>query len=244
MMKDRSASTATSPSTVATVSGSGWASGIAVGNTVITASSNGVVSNQSFLQITPNGGTPSSLGNDPAAIEVSPPSASIAEGSGQQFAAVIKDANGSQLSGIDLAWLSSNTDVALIDADGMANAVSSGTTEIFAMNGPVASNRITLQVVRAQQSYQIGGGGCGFIRMKGGRLPDTRQIATNLVILFAPLLFRAVYKRGRQIIRMKKEDWLELFGVWNGLRVATVSLGVFLFAVMTQEVLTFISTAI
>jgi hypothetical protein len=43
---------------------------------------------------------------------------------------------------------------------------------------------------------------------------------------------------------MKRQEWLELLGVWNGLRVATVSLGVFLFAVMTQEVFTFVSLAI
>jgi hypothetical protein len=237
--------------TVATISGTGLATSLSAGSAVITASSNGVVSNQAFLQVTsiplavpPGEVTTTPIESGPAAIEASPSSASIAEGSGQQFAAIVKDAQGVQLSGINLTWLSSNTDVAGIDGAGLATAVSSGTTEVFAMNGPVSSNRIALQVVRAQQSYKMSGGGCGFIRMKGGRLPNTRQIATNLILLFAPLLVRAFYKRRRQITRMRREYWLEPFGVWNGLRVAAVSLGVFLFAVMTQEVFIFFSTVI
>jgi len=258
---------ASSDPNVATIGATGRVDGLAAGNAVITASNNGVVSNQSLLQVTaaPSSGTSGATSSDqvpsgqassgeptalpvsqtgPASIQISPPTASIAEGSGQQFAAVVKDVQGGQLSGINLTWLSSNTDVAQVDADGMATAISTGSTDVFAMNGPVTSNRISLQVVRGQQSYKISGGGCGFIRMKGGRLPDTRQIATNLMLLFAPLLLRAVYKRGRQIQRMKREDWLELFGLWNGLRVATVSLGVFMFAVMSQEVLTFVSMTI
>jgi len=246
---------------VATISGTGLAAGLSAGSAVITASSNGVISNQAFLQVTPmpdavmpgevsSGQVPPGdvtappVESGPDAIEVSPSSASITEGSGQQFAAVVKDAEGVQLSGTDLAWLSSDPAVAGIDGTGLASAVASGTTEVFAMNGPVMSNRIVLKVVRAQQSYTMSGGGCGFIRMKGGRLPDNRQIAFNLILFFSPLLIRTAYKKARQIKGMRREDWLELFGVWNGLRVATVSLGVFLFAVMTQEVLTFVSLAI
>lgn len=246
---------------VATISGTGLVTSLSAGSAVITASSNGVVSNQSFLQVTsvPQTAVPgavssgqvssgdaasSSVETGLGAIEVSPSSASIAEGSGQQFAAVAKDVHGTQLSGVNLIWLSSNPDIASIDSSGMATALSSGSTEVLAMSGPVTSNRISLQVVRGQQSVQMSGAGCGFIQMKGGRLPNTRQIATNLMILFAPLLLRTVYKRGRQMVRMRREDWLELFGVWNGLKVATVSLGVFLFAVMTQEVITFFSMAI
>ncbi|HUK55512.1 MAG TPA: Ig-like domain-containing protein [Nitrospiria bacterium] len=246
----------------AAISNTGLASGLSAGSASISASSGGVVSHSSLLQVTApsDQSTPPSTQVTPptnqvsetsppnvqaAVIEISPLSAVIAVDTSQQFVAIAKDAQGSQLNGVPVTWASSSSDTATINSAGMATALSVGTSQIFAMAASVRSNSVALTVTHPQQSYTTAsGGGCGFVRMKGGRPPDARQIAANLLIFSVPLLFSVLSKRAKQWLNMRREDWVELFAVWNGLRVAAVAVGVFLFAVMTQEAMTFISSAI
>jgi uncharacterized protein YjdB len=223
---------------VAEVDNTGQVTGFSVGTSEIRASGEGVNSNQALLQVAEV--TDEDLsGEGPvvAAIQITPPSVMVSKNTTQQFAAVAKDPGGAQISKPSLTWSSSNPNVAVVDQDGVATAVSSGTATITASSKFVISN-IGILMVRKAQSSTASGGGCGFVKMRGGRPPDMRQIAVNLLILFAPLMVVSAYRW------IKTEQKMEAFALWNGLKLATVSLGVFMVAVMTEEVFTVMSSAI
>ncbi len=82
----------------------------------------------------------------PSRMVISPPSGSLtASGQTLQLTATLFDANGSPLTGFEIAWSSSNTAVATVDRNGLVTAHSSGTTQIIAAWGGVRNN-ITVMV--------------------------------------------------------------------------------------------------
>ncbi len=82
----------------------------------------------------------------PSRMVISPPSGSLtASGETLQLTATLFDANGSPLTGFEIAWSSSNTAVATVDRNGLVTAHSGGTTQIIAAWGGVRNN-ITVMV--------------------------------------------------------------------------------------------------
>src|SRR5882724_5803939 len=65
-------------------------------------------------------------------IVISPTTASVSVASTQQFMAVAKDSNGMVVAGAALTWVSSDKAIATIDSNGLATAVSVGSTSITA----------------------------------------------------------------------------------------------------------------
>jgi len=100
-----------------------------------------------------NSGTPASL----ASILVTPGAASIQAGSGQQFSATgtFSDGSSKNITGT-VQWSSSNSNVALVNASGMANAAASGQTTIMAKSGTIqGSANLSVSISSS------GGGGSG-----------------------------------------------------------------------------------
>jgi Big-like domain-containing protein len=112
----------TSSSSVATVSGSGLATGIAAGSVTITATSEGKSGSASLT-----------VSNVPvASVTVSPASATILVAATHQFTAVTKDSAGNILTGRLVTWSSSNTLVATVNGSGLATGIAAGSVTITA----------------------------------------------------------------------------------------------------------------
>jgi hypothetical protein len=130
---------------VATISDSGSASGVAAGTSQITASAQGVHSNAVILTVNKPASVLTSIG-------VSPSSASIQAGSTQQFSAVGYDQYQSPMSGIVFSWSSSDTNVASVTAvnsegktDGVATGIATGSSQITtSANGVSATVSLTV----------------------------------------------------------------------------------------------------
>jgi trimeric autotransporter adhesin len=118
-----SVSWGSSTPSVATINTSGLATGVAPGQTTITASS-GSVSNSAVLTVTSAILT---------GIAVNPVNPSVLVGSAQQFAATgtYSDNSTQDLTGTAI-WNSSNTDVASVSSTGLASSLIVGTTTISA----------------------------------------------------------------------------------------------------------------
>ena len=65
-------------------------------------------------------------------IEVSPATANVAVGGTQQFTATAKDQNGNAITGVTLAWTSSNETVGTIDGTGLFTALAAGSATVTA----------------------------------------------------------------------------------------------------------------
>jgi trimeric autotransporter adhesin len=228
----------------ASVDKTGLAMGTMKGTSVITATAEGKVSNQALLEVTEFGQGPVASGSVIVqSVQVDPKSISVSVGSSQQYSAVAKDTQGSQVSPEGASWNSSDPKIATVDESGLATGFSKGKAIITASVNSVMSNRSTMTVRAAQQSSSVSGG-CGFVRMKGGRPPDIRQIGMNTLVFFAPLVLATLFKGALRIGRMTREQLGDMFSVWNGLRVAAVSLSVFMVAVMSSEMVTMLSQAV
>ena len=79
-------------------------------------------------------------------IEVSPTSALLEVGKTQRFTATAKASNGSTVSGVTIAWSSSNTAVTSITNTGVATAVAAGTATIRATGNGISSTPVTITV--------------------------------------------------------------------------------------------------
>ncbi len=130
---------------VATIDGSGVATGVSPGTTTITASSEGKTSNNATLTVT---------AVPVASVTISPTTATVAPGSNTPaFTAVTKDGSGNTLTGRTVTFASSNPGVATIDPNtGIATGVAAGTTTITATSEGVTSNSATLTVTPAPVS--------------------------------------------------------------------------------------------
>jgi hypothetical protein len=96
-----------------------------------------------------------------AGVGVSPPTATLQIAATQQFTATLTDAQGHSLTGRQVAWTSSATQVATIDpASGLATAVAPGTTTITATSEGVsgtASLTVTSAFPNVAGVYSING---------------------------------------------------------------------------------------
>ncbi|MGD2067986.1 MAG: Ig-like domain-containing protein [Gemmatimonadota bacterium] len=119
---------------VATVSQSGVVTGVGVGSTTITATSEGV-----------SGGTTVTVAEVPVAtVTVSPSSVSIVEDEQTTLTAEARDAQGGVLTGRAVTWSTSSPDVATV-ADGVVTGVGIGTATIRATSeGKVGSSTVTV----------------------------------------------------------------------------------------------------
>lgn len=112
----------TSDAAVATISGTGVLSGVALGQVVVTVSESGSGKSATVtMSVTPP---------PVASVAVTPATATVGIGQTQQLTATLKDARGETLSGRTITWSSANAAVATVSGDGVVTGVAAG--------GPVA----------------------------------------------------------------------------------------------------------
>ena len=141
---------------VATVNNGGLATSLTQGAANITATS-GAIGSSATLTVTPAVLT---------ALSVTPPTASIAAGSTQQFTATGTYSNGStQNLTRSVGWISSATTVAKVSAGGLATGLAQGSTTISAKSGAITGSALltvtaavltTLSVTPATASVPLG----------------------------------------------------------------------------------------
>ena len=125
---------------IANVSSAGLANSAGVGSTTITASV-GTVSGQTILTV-----SPAAL----VGLSITPISAAVPLGTGQQFAATGTFTDGSvQNVTSGVTWVSSATSVATINTRGFATSAGIGSTSILASSGSIISNTAALTVLPA-----------------------------------------------------------------------------------------------
>lgn len=121
----------------ATINGSGVAIGMGVGTSKITAKAGSKTSNEVTLTVEASPVT---------SIEVSAPVAAVEEGQTLAFTAVSKDKDGQVVAGVNVQWVSDNTSVATVDANGLLTGLKAGTANISAKLGDVTSNTVAVTV--------------------------------------------------------------------------------------------------
>ena len=130
--------------TIATVNGAGLVTGVAVGQTTISAIGEGRVGT-SLITVTPA---------PVASITIQPNGGSVPAGGTLTFTATARDAGGQVLPGRPITWRSSNDAVATVSAAGLMSAISPGVATITASapnagpNGttPTASVNVTVLI--------------------------------------------------------------------------------------------------
>lgn len=130
----------TSAAGIATVSGSGVITGVAAGQAVITARSEGQAGSTTA---TIQAQAPAPV----ATVAVSPAAPAILVNGTVQMSATMKDASGNVLSGRAVAWATSASGVATISASGLVTGVAAGTATITATSeGKSGTATVTVQV--------------------------------------------------------------------------------------------------
>jgi uncharacterized protein YjdB len=118
----RAVTWSSSNTAVATVNASGLVTGVSAGSATITATSEGKSGTAAITVII----------LPVATVTVSPASATVVIGGTQQLSAVTRDSTGNTLTGRVVTWSSSNTAVAIVDANGLVTAVAEGSATITA----------------------------------------------------------------------------------------------------------------
>src|SRR6266436_502085 len=123
---------------IATVDGSGLVTGVAVGSTTVTASSEGKSASSSIT-----------VTNVPVAtVTVSPASGNLYVGQTLQLTATPKDSAGNPLTGQTVTWSSDNTAVATVSTRGLVTARTAGAATITAATGGKSgTSAITVAIV-------------------------------------------------------------------------------------------------
>jgi uncharacterized protein YjdB len=121
-----------SNSSVASVSSSGLVTLSKAGTATITASASGV---SATVGVTATKAPPGPV----ASITLSPTAITGVPGNTTQISAALSDANGNAVTGVVLAWSSSNTGVATVSSNGLVTLVKQGTATISASTGSVAA---------------------------------------------------------------------------------------------------------
>ncbi|TMC55083.1 MAG: hypothetical protein E6J20_01180 [Chloroflexi bacterium] len=134
-LSGRTVTWTTSDGTVATVDGTGLVTGIALGATTITATSEG----QTGVATVTVSSVPV------ASVVVAPSIANILVGNTVQLTATTQDAAGTVLAGRAITWSSSNPSVATVSPTGLTTGVAAGTATITATSeGKNASAAVTV----------------------------------------------------------------------------------------------------
>ncbi|HYT71567.1 MAG TPA: Ig-like domain-containing protein, partial [Gemmatimonadales bacterium] len=121
VLSGRAVAWASSNGVVATVSGSGLETAIAIGSSTITATSEGKSGVAKVTVIAPV-----------ASVSLSPATVSQNPGATQQLTATLKDASGNVLTGRSVTWTSSAPAVATVNTNGLETAVATGSATITA----------------------------------------------------------------------------------------------------------------
>ncbi|HKN57268.1 MAG TPA: Ig-like domain-containing protein, partial [Gemmatimonadaceae bacterium] len=124
-LSNRTVTWGTSAAQVATVDNSGLIAAVAPGNALITAASEGVSSQANLIVAEPSPAPVST-------VSVSLAAGSLSPGQTTQASAIPRDANNNVLAGRSIAWTSSNTGVATVNASGVVSAVAVGSAQIIA----------------------------------------------------------------------------------------------------------------
>ncbi|MEX2156222.1 MAG: Ig-like domain-containing protein [Gemmatimonadales bacterium] len=129
---------ASSAPAVATVSGSGLVSAVAVGSATVTATSEGK-----------SGSSAITVSNVPvASVTVTPSSASVPEGGTVQLTATATDSAGNPLTGRVVTWSSNAPAKATVDANGLVTGVAAGSATITATSETKSgTSAITVTIV-------------------------------------------------------------------------------------------------
>ena len=127
LLTGRTVTWTSSAPAVANVDASGTITGVAVGTTNITATVEGRSGSFPILVISPRVTT--------VTITLPP---SIVAGQSTTLVATLKDKNGAALAGRVIAWTSSDTRIATIDANGLLAALAAGSTTVTATSEGVA----------------------------------------------------------------------------------------------------------
>lgn len=130
-----------SDQTKVTINAQGLATGVAVGNSTISASLNGVTSAGTVLTVT---------NATVSQIQITPPSLTLAKGTKGKLTAIAtySDNSTQDISG-QVVWNSSNIGVATINLSGEVSAVSNGSATLTGRVGAVTSNGVSLSVTNA-----------------------------------------------------------------------------------------------
>jgi uncharacterized protein YjdB len=132
---DRTVTWKSSDDLVATVSTSGVVSGLKVGSTTITATSEGK-SGTATITVVPG---------PAAAVTVTPPTATVRDGTLVQLTATAVDANGNAVTGRTFTWGSSDQVIATVSSSGRVSTKRSGVVTITAtLDGKSDTSQITV----------------------------------------------------------------------------------------------------
>ncbi len=118
---------------VATVDQTGLVTAIGAGTANITATADGIISEPVMIMVS----------EPPPVVDtitVSPGTASIREGSMQQFTAIAYTSDNMEISDVTFTWMSSDESVATIDSTGLASGEAAGSTTISATADGVAGS--------------------------------------------------------------------------------------------------------
>lgn len=134
----RTASWSSSNTAVATVDANGLVTAVAAGSSTMTATVSGIPGTSS-VTVTPV---------PVASVVLTPPTASIDIGATLQLSATSKDAAGNTLTGRAATWVSDNTSIASVDANGLVTGAAVGSAKItVTVEGISASSTITVNAV-------------------------------------------------------------------------------------------------
>ena len=132
VLSGRSVSWTSSNTSVATVSQSGTVTAVAAGNASIIATSEGVGGETGITVSAPPPPPPPPPPAPVASVSVSIASSTLIVGQTTTASAVTRDASSNVLTGRAIAWSSSNTAVAAVNASGVVTAVAAGSANIVA----------------------------------------------------------------------------------------------------------------
>ena len=113
---------------VATVDQTGLVTGVSVGGSVITATSEGKSGTAAVAVNAPV----------PASITVAPPSVTITTGQTSQLTPTVKDASGAVISGALVTWQTANAGIAGVTSTGLVTGQTTGATTVTATSGAVS----------------------------------------------------------------------------------------------------------
>ncbi len=110
---------ASSDAGAATVNASGLVTAVSNGGATITATAGSA-----------SGSATVTVAQEVSAVVVTPDSATVLEGDTLRLAATAADANGQAVTGVELAWASGDTAVAVVDASGLVTGVATGQVQV------------------------------------------------------------------------------------------------------------------
>lgn len=131
---------------IAVVTTTGQVTGVAAGQTTVTASAGGITGGATVVvRLAPAG-----------SVQVTPGADSVATGSVLFLAAQVRDAGGTPLPGVQVTWSSDNSSIATVTTAGFVTGVSAGTATITAgYNGVTGSAQVKVRAPFTRQDGSL-----------------------------------------------------------------------------------------